>query len=137
MSIFGSRDDDPLLQDDPFAPSGEDDEGSRGGAPAEKRSSEEERSEGASNRLGSLFESGEGEEERGQDQKRELEQETLQVRCSTDESRQAPLDRLNALFEQGWRVDHIEHKPSERTPATEETSARHTTLLFILRRGQR
>jgi len=142
MSIFGSRDDDPLLQDDPFAPPGEDgaseadEEGCSGDASSEEGSSEENCSEGASRHLGSLFESGEGDEP-AQERKKELKRETLRVGQSSEEPRPARLDRLNALFDAGWRIDRIEHKSSERAPAAEEASTTPITLLFLLRRGQR
>ena len=142
MSIFGSRDDDPLLQDDPFAPPGEggaseaDEEGNPEDAPSEKRSSEEDRPEGTSNHLGSLFESGQ-EDEPAQEQKEAIKRETLQVGQSSEETGPARLDRLNALFDAGWRIDRIEHKSSERVSAAEEASTRPITLFFFLRRRQR
>jgi len=93
MSVFGSRDDDPLLQDDPFAPPSN--------ASSTSPSSEvptdpdtdppEAPSEGHS-----VFD----------------DREKHRVICSKEQAVEGKLDKLNASLKQGWIFDCIEFRPA-------------------------
>ena len=128
MSIFGSRDDDPLLQEDPFAPNPKDDP-SEEDPPGEKSAGEDatdeepragdsataERpdappSEADSARRGSVFgpadtaqgrPSAEGVPGSGEGGTRVL------VRL-LEEAAEGRLDRLNTAVDAGWRLRRIE-----------------------------
>jgi hypothetical protein len=131
MSLFGSREDDPLLQDDPLAPSEEDAESSSSRASDEEPSDHDESvpaSEAVSPEAPSVeAESSEktqhggaataGRDDRfsfdGEDARRAL------VR-NVDDAEAGNLAVLNTAFDQGWRLERVVYR--------EETA----DLLFLL-----
>jgi hypothetical protein len=118
MSIFGSREEDPLLQDDPLAPSSEDesapeDEPPAGDdpAPASAEDAEEAPTEEPPDESEGHFAlDGEG--------------TTRTLVRSVGEAEHGNLTVLNAAFDQGWRVDCVVYQ--------EESD----DLLFQLRREE-
>lgn len=123
MSIFGSRDDDPLLQDDPFAPNPKNDP-SEEGPPGEKSAGEDttdeglragdsampERPDADSARRGSVF--GPADETRGRSSVEEAsgsdEDGTRVLVRLLEEAAEGRLDRLNTAVDAGWRLRRIE-----------------------------
>lgn len=131
MSLFGSREDDPLLQDDPFAPS-EDDSSSQEARPPEEASRDRNQSsqeteadppdappvgEDASAMAQTEEASRSGDDDRfsftGEEARRAL------VR-GVDEAESGHLAVLNTAFDQGWRLEGVVYR--------EETA----DLLFLL-----
>lgn len=105
MSVFDSREEDPLLQGDPFAPPANDHPNSADSPPPppsdEARSSDRDSSDNHS-----VFE----------DRKKH------RVVCSERDAAEGRLDELNASLKQEWVFDHIEFRPAS------------SSLVFVLRR---
>ena len=106
MSLFGSRENDPLLQDDPFAPSE--------GEPSDSSSAEDSSPPGGQADEPSASDAGNRASSRDEEGKRVL------VR-GVDEAEAGTLSALNTAFDQGWRLEKVVHR--------EETA----DLLFWLR----
>lgn len=111
MSLFGSREDDPLLQDDPFAPS-DDEPSSSARAPEEAPADDD----------GIAPASAAPEEEPRPSFDGETARRAL-VR-SVDKAEAGTLGALNTAFDQGWRLDKVVYR--------EETA----DLLFLLRQQE-
>jgi len=120
MSIFGSREEDPLLQDDPLAPSSEEDAASED-EPSAGDDSTQTSAEGAEARSkeeapeapddGAVADS----DEQAADESEghfafdgEGTNRTL-VR-SLEEAEHGNLTVLNAAFDQGWRIDRVVYR---------------------------
>lgn len=107
MSLFGSREEDPLLQDDPFAPSSQDNQTAEGAENLDAL--DKTANPDSSNVGGSVFEASE---------------EWRVIRSSKGQ-----FDEINASLKQGWFLHDIElHNPPS-------SSASHS-FVFILRRSE-
>jgi len=93
MSVFDSREEDPLLQGDPFAPPANDRPDSTDSLPS---SEEAESSDSDSSDSHSVFE----------------DREQHRVVCSQRDAAEGRLDELNASLKQEWVFDHIEFRPA-------------------------
>jgi len=128
MSLFGSRADDPLLQDDPFAPS--DDESSAASARASEQSPSdgEEADKASSSSPGT--ESAASQSDASSDpvgaSRSSFDGKTARrtIVEGLDKVESGPLSALNTAFDQGWRLDKIVYR--------EETA----DLLFLLRQQE-
>lgn len=105
MSLFGSPEDDPLLQGDPFAPSSSGSEASD-----DADSVDERRGASTPGRTQSVFEDG----------------ETYRVVRSAREAEDGELEAVNAVLREGGVLDHVE---LHGTSASEVR-----TVVFVLRR---
>ena len=152
MAPFGSREDDPLLQDDPLAPpskegDGEDDDTTgdvdpeahadestgEGAAVDEEDARAESRSlveTGEDSRVGeatdpSVF------EDSGDRFKFDGDGDTRVVTRSADGASKGRLTVLNAAFEQGWTLERVELRNGEGGEAA------RMSIAFVLRRAQK
>lgn len=109
MSLFGSRENDPLLQDDPFAPSG--DESSSGSPRSEEAPGEGDPPDSPSDgdTSPSRAQGHEASSDAG-DRASPREGETRTLVRSVDEADAGPLPALNTAFDQGWRLETIVHR---------------------------
>lgn len=91
MSVFGSRDEDPLLQGDPFAPPSTDtsDSSNPTVSPEERDASDTDPPDDHS-----VFE----------------DADRHRFVCSKADAAEGHLDELNASLKQGWVLDHIEFR---------------------------
>ena len=90
MGLFGSRDEDPLLQDDPFAPNSDESDGSDEGGSPESASSAQRRRE-----------------EPGR-------AETRAITCTQAEATEGALADLNQALVQNWRLARIQVRDDGR-----------------------
>lgn len=104
MSVFGSRDEDPLLQGDPLAPSSPD--GSDSPDPNVPPDHETDSSESDAPGGHSVFD----------------DREKHRVSCPKKDAAEGRLDALNASLQQGWILDRIEFRPAS------------SSLVFVLQR---
>jgi len=114
MSIFGSREEDPLLQNDPLAPPSDDSSDSSSAHPEGLRSDSDSP---LSNALTEAESPGPGAPFAFPE-----EGPTRTLRRSVEAAREGHLSILNAAFDQGWRLTRIEYQ--------EQTA----DLLLVLRR---
>ena len=151
MSIFGSREEDPLLQGDPLAPAPEnessdeeeisergssDDQAGRPddrerGEPQAPASSEEPRSSGET-----VFSSS-GDGPNGARTGKPSSSGTTDTRVllrSVEEAADGRLTRLNAAIEEGWRLQCVELRDGTTT-STAQTAEASRSLAFVLRRS--
>lgn len=122
MDPFGSREDDPLLQGDPFAPTSSEDDADGGEAASENRSPVET---GEASRSGettgeSVF------EESGSHFALDGDGDTRVVFRSAEGASEGRLTVLNAAFDQGWSLDRVELRKGEGGGAG-------TSIAFVLR----
>lgn len=150
MSIFGSRDDDPLLQGDPFAPDAEDDPSD--GEPPEESTGEDANDEGPrpegpsmterpdappaeadSDRRESVFGPADNAEGHPSDRDAPGSEEggTRVLVRLLEEAANGRLDRLNTAVEAGWRLQRVELV--NETPDEQRRSAGASrSLAFVL-----
>lgn len=131
MSLFGSREDDPLLQDDPFAPS-EEDSASRPSAPSEEEHPDPEASGSGADaispdvpasgaELPAEAQHDESAAAGGKDRfSFDGEEARRALVRNVDEAEAGTLSALNTAFDQGWRLERVVYR--------EETA----DLLFLL-----
>jgi hypothetical protein len=117
MSIFGSREEDPLLQDDPLAPSSEEDAASEdepsagddssqtSAADTEARSTEEAPDAPDTGAVADSDE--EAADESGGHFALDGEGTSRTLVRSLEEAEHGNLTVLNAAFDQGWRIDRV------------------------------
>lgn len=121
MSIFGSRQDDPLLQNDPLSPSADDTAPS---TPTKEHSVPVERSDSV---FGRTEAPPRGDGAAGH----------RIVRHTAAKAESGPLTELNAAFDAGWRLDHVDLQPeasgNEENEPPGSTSG-SLTLAFVLYR---
>jgi hypothetical protein len=124
MSIFGSRDDDPLLQGDPFAPSDED-EPHDAASPSDDDPAQKTRDPAGSTDDvpppgASVF--------------GPSDEDTQVLVHLVEEAADGRLGRLNAALDAGWRLRRVELRddpPGDPTRSTADARA----LAFVLRRS--
>ncbi len=116
MSIFGSREDDPLLQDDPFSPADED-PSSEATSASEGTSSTPEGTEAPStgsaapaNADATAPAQGDSAGARGGDGGSTGGEAQRSLVRSADEVESGQLDALNTAFDQGWRLESIAYR---------------------------
>ena len=127
MSVFGSRKDDPLLQNDPFAPASEEEE------PDTDDSSKDEDAS-PSNDHDSFGVFGPTGESGGAPPFSVKEEGSSRVIvCSKKEVINGRLTALNAAFNDGWRLERIEWRQEEPT----ENEAAPALAFVLLRPSSR
>jgi hypothetical protein len=124
MSIFGSRDDDPLLKGDPFAPSDEDETHDASSPsdddPARKTRDPAGSGDDAPRPGGSVF--------------GPSDENTQVLVHLVEEAANGRLGRLNAALDAGWRLRRVELRDDPPDdPTRSATDAR--ALAFVLRRS--
>lgn len=146
MSVFGSRNDDPLLQNDPLAPSADENDEDDAAAPDEAATEDDaEREATATNGerteesvFGPGASAGSGTEDRPNAHGNE---KTRVVACSVAEVARETIANLNKALDDGWRLDHVEvnERGTAEWEAEAGTSAADSSLelAFVLRRSTR
>ena len=141
MSVFGSRDEDPLLQDDPLAPSADDDDHEEA-SPDETTSSDDvtrrassspaEGRRGGVTVFGRVAPTGDDGEEAGG--------ETRVLVQSPAEAASGALAALNNALDDGWRIRRVDvNEDSAAEPDAEigrSSSEPTLTLAFVLHRSE-
>lgn len=130
MDVFGSREGDPLLQDDPLAPSDGEAEEASDSAPqsdeaAESPSSSEQREEEGD----TVFDAAQRTSAAAESE----DESTRVIVRSAEAAAEGRLTELNAAFEKGWRLDYVDLRPE----TAEADSPGSHTLAFVLRDGTR
>jgi len=124
MSVFGSRKDDPLLQNDPLAPGSDEDSGEDD--PDQHASSTEE---------DSVFRrtTSDGDGAENSHFRFDGSEDTRVLVRSATEVVDGRLTVLNAAFDEGWRLERIEIEENapEDEPSSTDTAL---TLGFVLQR---
>lgn len=128
MSIFGSREDDPLLQDDPFAPPPDDDPSAEEDAsPAEQ--SADAPSDETPSRSESVFGPSDGEGDRFSEST-----STRVLVHPVEEAANGHLAQLNMALDEGWRFRRVELR-EEATDEELQSRQAPRTLAFVLHRS--
>ena len=145
MSVFGSRNDDPLLQNDPLAPDSDDEsEGEATEDPSAKTeatSQETASPKGARRTEDSVFQpkTTESPPEGRRDSDRQGEQSRVIIR-SVEEAGRGAMDAINEALDDGWRLDSVEvnNVSAARRDADVENASTTAsfTLAFVLRRKE-
>jgi hypothetical protein len=121
MSIFGSRDDDPLLQDDPLAPSSDNEESRDDAARPSSGGGAAGREQGPPHEAGTgVFGPFDAEASVPSD---DPTREVVRTATQAAEGNLAP---LNAALDQGWRVARVHVRGSAAGPSSRE-------VVFVLR----
>lgn len=156
MSIFGPRDEDPLLQNDPLAPPTDEGEEENEENPSSGDSSSEDapssgassrpsssgpRSEGTADGAASLFEStgadaGAAESEVVPESGGTEDEETVQVRYSLEEAMRGRLGRLNELLGEEWELDRVGCRLNEKASSAGGGPKETIVLSFFLRQNR-
>lgn len=159
MSIFGTREDDPLLENDPLAPSSDDEQ--EGDAPPDEDASskaalsdEETASQSGSEEVrpssrpgfsnseepASVFGAGSSAEVNAENHFRfDGSEETRVIVRSAEELTRGRLTMLNSALDVGWRIDRVKLRKGA-SPANEATTAGPSSgdasveLVFVLHR---
>jgi len=128
MSIFGSREDDPLLQDDPLAPSDHESSASSARASEQSPSGGEEATQASSSSPGAepTASQSDASSDPVSDPRSSFEGKRARraIVRGLDTVETGALSALNTAFDQGWRLDKIVYR--------EETA----DLLFLLRQQE-
>jgi hypothetical protein len=141
MSVFGSRDEDPLLQDDPLAPSADDDDHEEA-SPDETTSSDDvtrsassssaEGGRGGGTVFGRVTPTGTNDEEDGR--------ETRVLVQSPAEAASGALAALNNALDNGWRIRRVDIEEDASAGRDAEIEGPSTepllTLAFVLHRSE-
>jgi hypothetical protein len=150
MSIFGSREDDPLLQGDPRAPTPKDESTDEGeGAERERtenqvmRSDDRDRDEpnapassGASRSSEETVFASSGDGPSRSRTEKSSSSGTTDTRIlvrSVEEAAAGSLSRLNAAIEAGWRLQRVELR--DGPPDSDADRGGEQSLAFVLRRA--
>ena len=151
MSIFGSRDDDPLLQGDPFAPGAEDDpsdeepageesagedtddEGLRAGEPATTERPDASPAEGDSTSRDSVFGPADDDQGRASGEGDPVSEDggTRVLVRLLEEAADGRLDRLNTAVDAGWRLQRVE-LVNEAADEQRQSAGASRSLAFVL-----
>ena len=152
MSVFGSRNDDPLLQNDPLAPPSDENEEEDAPSPDDSTTEDdaashpEEASRESSASNGERTEESvfgpsvpvEGGDEDGQHSRTGTEK-TRVVVCSVAGVARETIANLNEALDDGWRLDHVEVNERGRAEWEEEgedsSADSSLELAFVLRRS--
>ena len=131
MDVFGSREGDPLLQDDPFAPSDEETDDASDSAPPQSADASEQASapDGSAEQLeaekNTVFDS------LPTASAMEGEDATRVIVRSAEAAAEGRLTELNAAFDQGWRLAHVDL----RSETADAPSPEGHSFAFVLRGG--
>jgi hypothetical protein len=120
MGVFGSRENDPLINHDPFAPLPNEESGSSGEEGGERESSPTKDS------ASSVFRPEESQTDR--ESQASPSESTWVVTRSLDEAADGRLADLNAAFEQGWQLSSVELRVG-----TEDEHSSGISVAFVLR----